>query len=204
MRLHPGCWSGRWDGGQSGTSCPGGFIPSGLGSLGGCQRLGAFLVKPAKQRQRLTAKLSSGAPPRPLPLTESGGGRAVMLSRVCREAGGWTGRRSRARWGHSPFGPQTSQQNSCFMPTRFLLPEELTAPESLSLTTANLHVRFRVFVPEPRLKRQQYPERVLPRVTEARGQAAPATSVRGPGCSVRGQGPQPQEGAHCLLDAHAQ
>ena len=161
-------------------------------------------MKPAKQRQRLTAKLSSGVPPRPLPLTESGGGRALPLCRVCREAGGWTGRRSRVRWGHSPFGPQTPQQNSCFMPTGFLLPEELTAPESLSLTTANLHVRFRVFVPEPRLKRQQYPERVLLRVTEARSQAAPATSVHGLGCSVTGQGPQPQEGARCLLDAHAQ
>lgn len=35
MRLHPGCWSGRQGWGQSGTSCPGGFIPSGPGSLGG-------------------------------------------------------------------------------------------------------------------------------------------------------------------------
>lgn len=80
-------------------------------------------MKPAKQRQRLRAKLSSGVPPHPLPLTESGG-RAVLLCRVCGEAGGWTGRQSRARWAHSPFGPRAPQQNSCFVPTGFLLPEE--------------------------------------------------------------------------------
>lgn len=98
-------------------------------------------------------------------------------------------------------GPQAARSSSpvadqLLRAAGFLLPEELTAPESLSLRTANLRVRFRVFVPEPRLKRQQHPERVLQRVTEAGGQAAPRRPLvswggsalsRGRGLGLRGR-----------------
>ena len=118
MSLPPGCGSGRWGWGHSGTSRPGGFIPAGLGSLGGCQRFGAFLMKPVRQKQRLEARLSLGTPPRPLPWTESGGGRAVLLCWGCGEAGGWTGRQSRGRGGatgRSVPEPRSRTAASCLL-----------------------------------------------------------------------------------------
>lgn len=87
------------------------------------------------------------------------------------------------------LGPRSPTENSCFVLAGFLplpfTPEEQTAPESSSLTVANLHCTFRVFVPEPRLKGQRYPGRAVQRTAGARGpgRASPRCR-RGGGHSV--------------------
>lgn len=83
------------------------------------------------------------------------------------------------------LGPRSPTENSCFVLAGFLplpfTPEEQTAPESSSLTVANLHCTFRVFVPEPRLKGQRYPGRAVQRTAGARGPGRASPRCRGVG-----------------------